>query len=121
LNAILGISLANNLPGWTSQRVCVLHTFPGLAGVVVVAEVLLEVDSFTAAAGGVRAGKIDEVVEGFDGGDGATITAVGGLVWGGMPGGRGFIDGGIPGGRGFIAGGIPGGRLTFIGGRLVGI
>ena len=69
---------------------------------------LLEVDSF-ATAGGVRAGKIDEV-EGFDGGDGATITAVGGLIWGGMPGGRGFIDGGIPGGRGFIAGGIPGGR-----------
>ena len=70
---------------------------------------LLEVDSF-AAAGGERAGKIDEV-EGFDGGDGAT-TAVGGLIWGGMPGGRGFIDGGIPGGSGFIAGGIPGGRLT---------
>ena len=62
---------------------------PGLDGVVVVTAVGVVAVALDAAApgGGVRAGRIDEVV-GFEGGD---IATLGGLIPGGIPGGDDFI------------------------------
>ena len=74
---------------------------PGLAGVVAAGVAL---GNATDVGGGVCAGKMD-AVEGFAGGDIATVEEGGGI-----PGGHGFIICGIPGGRGLITGGIPGGR-----------
>ena len=86
---------------------------PGLDGVVVVAVAL----DAAAPGGGVRAGRIDEVV-GFEGGD---IATLGGLIPGGIPGGDDFIvndGGGIPGGASFKDDeGIPC-DMGFIDGRM---
>ena len=83
LNVAAGLSFANSLPGCSSQRVCILRCFRGLAE---------EVDNgksaaldATAGGGGVRAGKMEEVGY-FEGGD-VGPTAVGGRIGGGMPGG----------------------------------
>ena len=88
LNEALGISFANNLPGCSSHRVCVLHCFVGFAGVFTAAVVSGSVlDSFGGNTG-VGAGKIEDV--GF-GNDDIVSVATGVAV--------GRIGGGIPGGR----------------------
>lgn len=79
LNAAAGTSFANNLPGCSSQRVCVLRGFSGLAEAVDNGKSA----ALDAAAGGVRAGKMEEVAC-FGGVD---VGPMGSRIGGGMPGG----------------------------------
>jgi hypothetical protein len=107
LNAALGISFANNRPGCSSQRVCVLHCFIGFEGVFAVVVVMSFSADLAGVDGEVRAGRIEDIdsievgvvcdgnIEDIGFGDDIATSVADGEA-------AGRIGGGIPGGRFFI-------------------